>query len=272
MPSERKVVLVTGCSKGGIGASLCDEYAAQGCIVYGSARKVESMEFEHIDIHKVKLDVTSDEEVKEAVKTIIDNEGRIDVLVNNAGANCADVAKNIYDANTFAIIRVSQAVFPHMAARRSGEIVNIGSVGGDIPTPWNGVYSSSKAAVRGISDVLWQECKPFNISITHVSAGAVTSNIATKALDSGIQMPENSLYKPYAPMIVNRVWASQGPSSIPSEQFAKRVVAASLARNPPRYMTLGGHSFLFWILSWLPRGWALNMLWKRFLKVPAHRK
>ena len=133
------------------------------------------------------------------------------------------------------------------------------------PTPWNGAYSSSKAAVRGISDVLWQELKPFGINVTHISAGAVRSNIAQKAIDNGVVMPEGSLYKPYEDCIVQRVWASQGANSLPAGEFSKKVVSASLAPHPPRWMTLGGMSFLFYVFSRLPRTWVLNKLWQRYL-------
>lgn len=193
-----------------------------------------------------------------------------------------DVIKSTYEVLTFSVIRLTKAVFPHMAARKSGEIVNIGSIGGDMyvpvsspscqyeltydhrPTPWNGGYSSAKAAVRGISDVLWQEFKPFNINVTHVSAGAVKSNIAKKALAEGVYTSDTSPYKPYAGLVVQRIWASQGPNSLPAEEFSKQVVTASLSPSPPRYMTLGGASFLFWVFSWLPRGVALHILWRKF--------
>ena len=129
------------------------------------------------------------------------------------------------------------------------------------------MYSSSKAAVRGISDVLWMELKPFSITCTHVSAGAICSNIARNAIRQGIILPEDSLYRPYAKQIEQRVWASQGKDSLASEQFAQRVVSETLSRSPPRYITLGGHSTLFWIFSWLPKTWALNILWSKCLKL-----
>lgn len=135
------------------------------------------------------------------------------------------------------------------------------------PTPWNGVYSASKAALRSISDVLWQEMKPFNISVTHVSAGQVRSNIAKKALAAGIFMSEDSLYKPFAPVITQRISFSQGASAMDREEFAQRVVAASLLPNPPRNIMLGGMSWMFWAMSWLPRTWVLNYLWSLFCKM-----
>ncbi|KAJ3529385.1 hypothetical protein NM688_g7860 [Phlebia brevispora] len=138
--SSWKVVLVTGCSQGGLGAYLCEEYVRQGCIVYATARNPSSMKFTSPEIRMLKLDVVDDEQVKSVVQTVIDKEGRIDILVNNAGMGCAgpltdtpvDVIKNVFDANTFSVMRMVQAVFPHMAARKSGLVVNVGSISGEM--------------------------------------------------------------------------------------------------------------------------------------------
>ncbi|EED79192.1 predicted protein, partial [Postia placenta Mad-698-R] len=89
MSPNPPVVVVTGCSKGGIGFALCQEFAANGCKVYATARRIEAMEgFTHEAIEKLRLDVTDDGNIEEAIKLISDREGRIDVLVNNAGAPC----------------------------------------------------------------------------------------------------------------------------------------------------------------------------------------
>ncbi|KAI0347957.1 oxidoreductase [Trametopsis cervina] len=268
-----KVVLITGCSKGGIGYALAEEYARQGCKVYATARRLESMaSFQYPNIEKLALDVLSDDQVKSVVQTIIENEGRIDILVNNAGVNTAGAVADVpletfrrtFDANFFAVIRTFQAVFPHMAARRSGLIVNVGSVVGNTPTPWNGAYSSSKAALHRVTEVLFQECKAFNINVTLIVPGAVKSHIADTVLQAGIIMPENSLYKAYTDAIIKRVLLSQGANSLSAEDMSKMVVTKTLSTSPPRYTTMGGSSFLFRIFDWLPRTFILNFLWKRF--------
>ncbi|KAI0684751.1 oxidoreductase [Cytidiella melzeri] len=273
MSTGTKVVLITGCSKGGIGYALANEYASQGCKVYATARRLESMAtFQHPNIEKVTLDVLSDEQAKAVVHSIIDKEGKIDVLVNNAGVNCAGAIADVsmetfqrtFDANFFAVVRMFQLVFPHMAARKSGLIVNVGSVVGNTPTPWNGVYSSSKAALHRVTEVLYQECKPFNINVTLIAPAAIKSNIADTQLKAGIVMPENSLYKSYTDAIIKRVLTSQGSNALSAEDMAKMVVTKTLSNAPPRYMTMGGNSFLFTIFLWLPRTYVLNFLWKRF--------
>lgn len=177
-------------------------------------------------------------------------------------------------------------MFPYMAARKSGTIVNIGSVVGEMyasslqtpfiytglpihyrPTAWNGIYASTKAALHRVSDVLWLECKPFNITVTLISPGAVKSNIANNAVNS-IHMPEDSLYRPYRDSIVARIMASQGPNSMPGEEFARLAVNATLAEKPPRFISIGGGVTMWKIFTWLPKTLVLLLLWRRFLKVP----
>ena len=107
------------------------------------------------------------------------------------------------------------------------------------------------------------ELQPFGIHVLHVAAGGVKSNIATNGLVN-FSLLENTLYGQFVHNIIDRVNASQDSASIKNEEFAKKVVANALKKNPPRYMTLGGHSLMFSIFWWLPRGLVLYILWKRF--------
>ncbi|KAI0347958.1 oxidoreductase [Trametopsis cervina] len=271
--SSGKVVLITGCSEGGIGYALADEYAHQGCKVYATARRLEAMDtFQHPNIKTLSLDVLSDEQVQAVVQRIVEQEGRIDILVNNAGLNTAGALADVplatfqhtFDTNFFAVIRTFQAVFPHMAARKSGLIVNVGSVVGNTATAWNGAYSSSKAALHRLTEVLYQECQAFNINVTLIVPAAVKSNVVKTVLKSGMVLPEYSLYKPYADAIIKRVWLSQGANALRAEELAKMVVPKTLSSSPPRYMTMGGGVLMFRLFEWLPRTFLLNYLWRRF--------
>jgi len=136
-----RVVLVTGCTTGGIGYALAQEFAKQGCTVYATSRRVETIaDFANTRTHKLALDVTSDESVRTVIHEIISKEGKIDVVVNNAGVispgplidNSLDAVKKVFDTNTFAILRVAKAVIPEMAKRKQGVIVNIGSLVGEV--------------------------------------------------------------------------------------------------------------------------------------------
>ncbi|TFK90607.1 oxidoreductase [Polyporus arcularius HHB13444] len=270
-----KVILVTGCSDGGIGSALCAEYASRGCKVYATARRMEAMHgLRHSNVEKLVLDVTDEKNINDVVDTVISKEGRIDVLVNNAGVLCIgpvidvsmDVIEKTYDANVFSVIRMCKAVIPHMAVHKSGTIVQISSVGAYIPTPWAGIYGSTKAALHSLSDTLYMECTPLNISVLTVTTGAVRSNIGTNqvAIRPDSFIPENSLYRAYLSDILSRVFMSQGPDSMPAEEYARLVVGKSLQKKPPRELMLGGKTVLYRLLLWIPRTFTLKFFWRYF--------
>ncbi|OCH89573.1 oxidoreductase [Obba rivulosa] len=272
--SLARVALITGCSKGGIGFSLCEEFAAQGCKVYATARRVESMEgFTHPNIERLRLDVNSEQNVKEVIDSIVAKEGKIDIVVNNAGVASSgpiidipmDSITNAFDTNVLSIVRVSKAVIPHMASERSGVIVNMGSIAGDTPTPFGGIYSATKAGVKLLSETLYMECAPFNIHVVHITAGSIRSNIVNNAQ---FKLPDDSIYAPWLEGVYKRLNASQGPDAITSEDFAKKVVPAVMSNHPPRVMSLGGNATLFAVFNWLPRGWLLRFLWGKIAGKP----
>ncbi|KAH8099250.1 oxidoreductase [Cristinia sonorae] len=267
-----KVVLITGCSQGGIGFSLCQEYAWKGCKVYATARKYDSMEgLEHPNIKRMILDVTDAHQIEDVVSTVITTEGRVDILVNNAGATLPgplldvtlEQARRAFETNTLSTLAVCKTVIPHMARRSRGLVINVSSVMGEIPTPWMGLYAATKAALHSITQSLWMECKAFNVEVMLVVPGQVKSNIAVNA-HKEYQMPDNSLYHKYMKNIMHRIAYSQLSGSIPADECAREIVTASLSPEPPRYITLGGASTIFRILTWLPRTWVLGYFWRRF--------
>ncbi|KAI0066440.1 NAD(P)-binding protein [Artomyces pyxidatus] len=267
-----KIVLVTGCSAGGIGfelyvslvsriARICEAFAQQGCRVYATARKVEKMAgFKHEDIQLLALDVNSDTSVQEVISAVIGREGKIDIVVNNAGIAAHgptlevpfEIVRDAFETNVYAVLRVARAAVPHMAARKQGLLVTIGSIAGDIPLPWGGIYAASKAAAHLMTEILSMECRPFNIDVMLVSPGGVKSN-----------MPENSLYKDYVEAMMNRLNTGQD-GGWATNVFAERVVAKALSAKPPSYFTLGKHAMAFAFYKWLPRSWVLYSMWKRF--------
>ncbi|KAF8973624.1 oxidoreductase [Flammula alnicola] len=272
MSDKPRIVLVTGCSTGDIGHSLCEEFAHKGCIVYATSRKVETIgDFASGVVEKLALDINSDKSVAEVIKHIVGKEGKIDIVVNNAGLvspgplveQPIEAVKEVFETNTFAVLRMCQAIVPIMAKQNYGTIVNIGSIVGEVPAPWSGVYSASKAAVTSISEVLVMELKPFNISVLHVSPGGVKSNIADNGA-ARFNIPPDTLYSEYLPSIFKRIKSSQAANSMPSKEFATKVVSKALSKNPPRYMTLGGNSGMFAFFKWLPRGLVLYLLWRNF--------
>ncbi|CAE6417042.1 unnamed protein product [Rhizoctonia solani] len=270
--SDSPVVLVTGSSRGGIGYSLCEAFAAKGCTVYASARRLETISsFTHSSIRSLIMDVTSDASVHKAVEQIIEEAGRVDIVVANAGIPChgpvldipIDYAKQAMDTNVLGVLRLAQAVFPYMASRKRGTFITIGSVAGPTPTPWAGVYAASKAAAHAITETLQMEAKALSpyIHVMLILTGGVKSNIANNSI---FTLPATSLYQAYLPNIIGRLQMSQTGPSMPTAEYAKGVVEAALRKGgPPRTLSIGAHTFLFKVLRWIPRWVVMWYLWRR---------
>ena len=134
-------------------------------------------------------------------------------------------------------------------------------------TPWSGIYGSTKAATHSLSDVLYMECTPLNISVVLVATGAVRSNLAVNHTTAFAGLPETSLYKRFLPDMLARIELSQGADSMPTKDYAKQVVDKTLRKSPPRYMLLGGKTWTYAVLKWLPRGFVLWLFWRMFSKL-----
>ena len=165
-----KIALVTGASSG-IGEATAQRLAMAGYKVYGTSRRPAKTS------ELLPLDVTSDESVAAVVKEVVRREGRIDLLVNNAGFSVApagaeessiEQARAIFDTNFFGIVRMTRAVVPHMRSQGNGRIINIGSVLGFLPAPYMALYSATKHAVEGYSESLDHELRTRGIRVTVV--------------------------------------------------------------------------------------------------------
>ncbi|KAI8066676.1 putative short-chain dehydrogenase [Gongronella butleri] len=265
------VVLVTGCTEGGIGYYLCKEFLAQGCRVFATARRLESMSsLEGCD--KLTLDVNDTDSIDQCIKSILDTAGHIDILVNNAGAPAVgtlldidmDVARRCIDTNVFGVLSMCRVVGRAMALRGSGKIVNVGSIVGYVNTPYTGIYGMSKAALHSMSDVLRVELAPFNVQVTVVAPGAVTSNFGKAAITT-VTVPEDSLYKPVSDKIFERANISQAPGmTTPTDVFARTVVTKVMQPRPPKYITSGANASIFLTLYHLPVAFRDYMFSKRF--------
>lgn len=173
-PSAKKVALVTGASSG-IGRATALRLAREGYKVYGTSRRGSELDGKPFEI--LALDVNSDASVEAAVAEILRKEGRIDVLVNNAGFGLApagaeessiEQSRAIFDTNFFGLVRTTRAVLPHMRRQKSGRIINIGSVLGLLPFPYGALYSATKHAVEGYSESLDHELRTRGIRVSVV--------------------------------------------------------------------------------------------------------
>ena len=197
-----KVILITGASSG-IGFDAARTLARQGHRVYAAARRVERMEpLKEDGVVPVHLDVTDEASMEACVKTILEKEGRIDVLVNNAGYGYFGAIENVpleearrqLEVNVFGLARLCQLLLPSMRERGSGRIVNTSSVAGKSVLYFGGWYHVSKYAVEALSDALRMEVKPFGIDVSLIEPGGIQTEWGLIAAD---HLAESSRGTPY---------------------------------------------------------------------------
>ncbi|KAJ1818836.1 hypothetical protein LPJ60_004105 [Coemansia sp. RSA 2675] len=269
-----RVVLITGCSAGGIGHHLALELAAHGCRVFAGVRTLSKAQAlaENPRIEAIELDITSDSSVDAAVARVLAaTGGRIDVLVNNAGVLCAGPTveaplsrvEEVFDTNVIGLARLCSAVAPVMMDRRRGTIVNVGSVSGYVATPWVGFYAASKAAAHAYSDALRMELAPFGVRVVVVAPGSIRSNLVANHPDSLIEA-ESSRFVLARSAIEARAGLSQNSDTTPATEFARVVVPRILGDSPPAYITYGSHAAATWLLYFVPPVIRDYLLGRRF--------
>lgn len=259
--NNKKVVLITGCSSG-IGKSLSRcLYNRKDTIVYASARKLASInDLESEGLNIIQLDVLDLDSINKAVEYIIEKEGKIDILINNAGMNyyspsvelSDEDGKRIMNTNFFGVVNTSNAVAKHMIKRRDGLILNVGSIVGLLTTPFAGMYCATKAAVHAWTDALRMELDPFNIKVVIVMPGAIKSEIANNAQSQLETLLSNTIYKPIEEYLIMRSQSSQ-TNAISSEAFSDYVVQQIMKPNPPASFAYGPLSTMFSLVRYLPK-------------------
>ncbi|EYU41371.1 hypothetical protein ABFS82_12G022400 [Erythranthe guttata] len=266
-----KVVLITGCSKGGIGYEYCKAFAEHKCIVFASdlpQRMPHLASLKSEQIETLEIDVSSDESVAEAVNFVISRCGRIDILVNNAGIGSTgplaelslDEIRRAFEINALGQLRMVQKVVPHMVRSGGGIIVNVGSVVGKVPTPWAGSYCASKAYVHAVSHALRVELTPFNIKVILVYPGAIRSNFGQNYTSNR----DWRMYRDFKESIAERARASQSGRSTEADVFARHVASRVMSSRPPKTIAYGHMTGLFDFLSWSPL-WVRDLFFvKRF--------
>ena len=193
----KKIILLTGASSG-IGYQTAESLAKEGHVVYGAARRIEKMEtLKQFGVNKpIYLDVTDEESIKSAIDTIIRNEGRIDVLINNAGYGSFGAVEDVdiseakmqFEVNLFGLARLVQLVLPHMRKQKSGRIINVSSMGGRMTSYFGGWYHATKYALEAFSDELRMEVTDFGIDVSLIEPGLIKTDwgiiAANKLADS----------------------------------------------------------------------------------------
>lgn len=232
---QNKVVLITGASSG-FGADAARLFAKEGSIVVLAARRMDRLTALAEEIRlaggqafAVPLDVAEQPQIDDAVQTVLDTFGRIDILLNNAGLGrldwletldpAADIDMQI-DVNLRGVLQVTRAVLPSMLARRAGHIINMSSVAGLIAAPMYSIYAATKYGVRGFTDALRREVAPFGMHVSGIYPGPATTEFDRQSGDNPLK----------------RNIKVPGWINMTSEYVARRTVG--LARHPRRTLIL----------------------------------
>ena len=243
-----KVILITG-GTSGIGLYAAKELAAKGCKVFELSRR----EAETSAVTHIRCDVTDTAQVQRAVQEVLDREGRIDVVINNAGFGISGAveytdtenAKRQFDVNFFGMVRVNRAVLPVMHGQGGGRIINLSSVAAPIAIPFQTYYSASKAAIRAYSLALQSEVRPYGIDVCCVMPGDVATGFtaARKKDPAGDDAYGGRVARSVA------VMEHDEQNGIPAEKAGAYLAKKALQKRVPLLCTLGGKYKVFVFLT-----------------------
>ena len=238
MSIKQPIALVTGASSG-IGEATAERLAKAGYKVYGTSRRGARTAQRSFEM--LALDVTSDASVEAAVNNLMKLEGRIDLLVNNAGFGVApagaeesslDQARAIFDTNFFGIVRMTRAVVPHMRRQGSGRIINIGSVLGLVPQPYGALYAATKHAVEGYSESLDHELRTRGIRVSVIEPAYTKTRFDANFLEPDAKLDEYREIRLSLAKTLTKVMANSDEPSVVADVVLK---AASAAHPKLRY-------------------------------------
>jgi NAD(P)-dependent dehydrogenase (short-subunit alcohol dehydrogenase family) len=251
--SAKGTVLITGATDG-LGKAAALLLAERGYRVIAAGRSVEKRaqleafaREKKLPLETLEMDVCSDESVRKAVEHVLSAAGAVDVLINNAGIGYMAVVEDFrmedfrqqYETNVFGVLRVTQAVLPHMRERRKGRIVMMSSVAGLLTPPTYGAYSSSKHAIEGLSNALRLELYPFGIDVILIEPGYIVTNFQQTVKELTEPYVATAKSGPYAKVYAG-AWAGankrRSSSKTTPEDCARVILRAIEAANPkPRY-------------------------------------
>ena len=238
MKTQASIALVTGASSG-IGEATAQRLAMAGYKVYGTSRRASPSGQRSFAM--LSLDVTSDESVEAAISQLIRSEGRIDLLVNNAGFGVApggaeessiEQAKAIFETNFFGLIRVTRAVVPYMRRQGNGRIINIGSVLGFLPMPYGALYSATKHAVEGYSESLDHELRTRGIRVSVIEPAYTKTQFDANFLAPDSKLDEYRDSRALLDEVLKEVMATADDPAVVADVVLK---AASAVHPKLRY-------------------------------------
>lgn len=238
---KKKIAIVTGASSG-IGEATAELLANSGYTVYGTSRK--GAQAGHRSYNMIALDVTSQASIDTALNHLIQTEGRIDLLVNNAGFGTApggaeessiEQVRQVFETNFFGLVRMTNAVLPYMKKQGAGRILNIGSVLGLIPAPYMASYAATKHAVEGYSESIDHELRTQGIRVSVIEPAYTNTQFEANALEVDTKLPEyENARKALAKLMKIAIAAGDNPQVV-----ADIVLKAANDKSPKHRYTAG---------------------------------
>ena len=274
----KKVILVTGASSG-IGFDAAEAFARQGHRVYAAARRVERMEpLKALGVVPLRMDVTDEASMEAGVKTILETEGRIDALVNNAGYGYFGAIENVsleearkqLEVNVFGLARMCQLVLPTMRGQHSGRIINIASIAGRATVYFGGWYNVSKYSVEAFSDALRMEMKPFGIDVVLIEPSAIKTNWGIIAADNLAKSSQGTVYEERGINEANNMRKAYQSNFFSKPAVVTRAICKAVNRRRPhtRYCIGRGGKMIIFLHGILPTrcwDWINKIMTKKVL-------
>jgi len=266
--AEQRVALVTGVSSG-IGLATATRLLEEGFRTFGTIRETSRVSEFPAGLELIRLDLRDKESVRAGVQAVLDQAGRIDALINNAGSvvfgsleeTSIDEAKELFETNFFGVLRMCQAILPIMRQQRQGRIVNISSVLGFLPAPYMGIYAATKHAIEGYSESLDHEVRRFGVRVSLIEPGFTRTNLNQNGQLVSQPLAAYSVERSRALAAVEKSIADGAqPATVAS------VVVAAITSQNPRLRYPGGREakFLALLKKFAPQGVLDKGLRKQF--------
>lgn len=261
----KDVVLITGASSG-IGKATASYFAERGYKVYGVARNDFNVE----GVVPVLADITDAQAVKSVVDFVIKLEGKIDILINNAGMGVAGAiettsledAKKQFDVNFFGTVNMTTAVLPYMRKKLKGRIINTSSVASVIPIPFQAYYSSCKAALDNWAKALRLELQPYNIRVTNILPGDIKTNFTSKRSKN---LDQKSPYFAIESKSIAKMEKDE-QNGLEPIVVAKKIYKLANKKNPPYTATCGAmYKMICFLQKILPTRFVMWIVSKLYL-------
>ncbi|RZI49519.1 oxidoreductase [Lactococcus kimchii] len=242
------IVLITGASSG-IGYQAAELLAQKGHQVYGAARRMDELEsLKKFGVNPIYLDVTNQASCEEVVRAIIEKEGKIDALINNAGYGSYGAVEDVsleeaqrqFEVNLFGVARLTKLVLPHMRKNKFGRIINISSMGGRVTTYFGAWYHATKYALEAFSDALRMETKPFGVEVSLIEPGGIKTQWGFIAADHLAESAKGGAYEKAAQKAAIGMRRQYSGNMMSDPKIISKTILKALDSRKPRARYLIG--------------------------------